>query len=43
MTFLGFFKSIVSIFGSGGAFVIALVVLLVGLGVYKFVKDWLPW
>lgn len=43
MTFLDFFKSVISIFGSGGVFVVAFVVLLVGLGVYKFVKDWLPW
>lgn len=43
MTFLDFFKGVISIFGSGGAFVIAFVVFLVGLGVYKFVKDWLPW
>ena len=43
MTFLDFFKGVISSFGSGGGFVIAFVVLLVGLGVYKFVKDWLPW
>lgn len=43
MTFIDFFKGVISIFGSGGAFVIAFVVLLVALGVYKFVKDWLPW
>lgn len=43
MTFLDFFKSVVTIFGSGGALVIAFVVFLVALGVYKFVKDWLPW
>lgn len=43
MSFLDFFKSIITFFGSGGALVIAFVVLLVGLGVYKFVKDWLPW
>lgn len=43
MTFLDFFKGVLTFFGSGGAFVIAFVVLLVGLGVYKFVKDWLPW
>ena len=43
MKFIDFFKGVVSLFGSGGAFVIAFVVLLVGLGVYKFVKDWLPW
>lgn len=43
MTFLDFFKGVITIFGSGGALVIAFVVLLVGLGVYKFVKDWLPW
>ncbi len=43
MTFIDFFKGVVSLFGSGGAFVIAFVVLLIALGVYKFVKDWLPW
>ena len=43
MTFLDFFKCVITFFGSGGAYVIAFVVLLVGLGVYKFVKDWLPW
>lgn len=43
MTFIDFFKGVVSLFGSGGAFVIAFVVLLISLGVYKFVKDWLPW
>ena len=43
MTFLDFFQGVISLFGSGGGFVIAFVVFLVGLGVYKFVKDWLPW
>ena len=43
MTFLDFFKSVFVLFGSGGTLVIAVVVFLVGLGIYKFVKDWLPW
>ncbi len=43
MTFLDFFKSVFNLFGSGGALVIAVVVFLVALGIYKFVKDWLPW
>lgn len=43
MTFLDFFKSVFNLFGSGGALVISVVVFLVGLGIYKFVKDWLPW
>lgn len=43
MTFLDFFKSVFNLLGSGGALVIALVVFLVALGIYKFVKDWLPW
>lgn len=43
MTFLDFFKSVFSLFGSGGALVIAVVVFLVALGIYKFVKDLLPW
>lgn len=43
MTFLDFFKSVFALFGSGGALVVAVVVFLVGLGIYKFVKDWLPW
>lgn len=43
MSFLEFFKTVFGLFGSGGAFVILVVVFLVGLGVYKFVKDWLPW
>lgn len=43
MAFIDFFKSIFNIFGNAGALVIALVVFLIGLGVYKFVKDWLPW
>lgn len=43
MTFLDFFKSVFNLLGSGGALVIAVVVFLVALGLYKFVKDWLPW
>lgn len=43
MTFLNFFESVFGLFGSGGAFVILVVGFLVGLGIYKFVKDWLPW
>lgn len=43
MTFLDFFKVVFGLFGSGGSFVILVVAFLVGLGIYKFVKDWLPW
>lgn len=43
MTFFDFFESVFGLFGSGGSFVILVVVFLVGLGIYKFVKDWLPW
>lgn len=43
MTFIDFFKQVFGLFGSSGALVIAVVVFLVALGIYKFVKDWLPW
>lgn len=43
MSFLDFFNTVFGLFGSGGELVILVVVFLVGLGVYKFVKDWLPW
>lgn len=43
MTFLDFFQSVFALFGYGGTLVIAVVVFLVALGVYKFVKEWLPW
>ena len=43
MTFIDFFKSVFNLLGSGGALVLSVVVFLVALGVYKFVKDWLPW
>lgn len=43
MSFLGFFKFVFNSFGSGGTLLISVVVFLVGLGIYKFVKDWLPW
>lgn len=43
MSFIDFFKSVFGLLGPGGALVIAVVVLLVALGIYKFVKDLLPW
>jgi len=43
MSFIDFFKSVFGLFGSGGTLVITVVVFLVGLGIYKFVKDLLPW
>ena len=43
MTFIDFFKSVFNLLGSGGALVIAVVVFLVAVGSYKFVKEWLPW
>lgn len=43
MSFIDFFKSVFGLFGSGGALVIVVVVTLVSLGIYKFVKDLLPW
>ncbi len=43
MTFIDFFKQVLDLFGSGGALVISVVFFLVVLGIYKFVKDWLPW
>jgi hypothetical protein len=43
MSFIDFFKSVFGLFGSGGTLVITVVVLLVSLGIYKFVKDLLPW
>lgn len=43
MSFFAFIESVFGLFGSGGEFVVLVVVFLVGLGVYKFVKDWLPW
>lgn len=43
MSFIAFFRQVFNLFGSGGALVIAVVGFLVTLGIYKFVKDWLPW
>lgn len=43
MSFINFIKSVLGLFGSGGAFLLAVVVFLVSLGIYKFVKDLLPW
>lgn len=43
MTFLDFFHSVFGLFGFAGSFFLTLLGLVVALGVYKFVKDWLPW
>lgn len=43
MSFLDFFGQVFGLFGSGGALVIGVVAFLFSLGIYKFVKDWLPW
>lgn len=43
MPFIDFFESVFNLFGEAGGILIALVVFLVGFGIYKFVKDWLPW
>lgn len=43
MTFLDFFHAVFGLFGSAGSFFLILLGLVVALGVYKFVKDWLPW
>lgn len=43
MTFLQFFNSVLELFGAAGLYLIAIVSFLVGFGIYKFVKDWLPW
>ncbi len=43
MTFIDFFNQVFGLLGPGGVLVIAVVVFLVSLGIYKFVKDWLPW
>lgn len=43
MSFVDFFKSVLGLLGSGGALLITVVIFLVGLGIYKFVKDLLPW
>lgn len=43
MSFITFFQNIFGLLGSGGALVVSVVVFLIALGVYKFVKDWLPW
>ena len=40
-----FYNFLVQLFGSSPSLAIfgTLLVLLVALGIYKFVKDWLPW
>lgn len=43
MSFFSFISSLFNTLGTGGVFFLALITFLVGLGVYKFVKDWLPW
>lgn len=43
MTFIDFFTQVFGLLGSGGVLVISVVFFLVTLGIYKFVKDWLPW
>lgn len=43
MSFIDFFKSVFGLLGSGGTLLITVVVFLVALGIYKFVKDLLPW
>lgn len=43
MSFLDFFSAVIRLLGSGGTLIVALVTFLFGLGIYKFVKDWLPW
>ena len=43
MSFIDFFKSVLGLLGSGGALLLAVVVFLLSLGIYKFVKDLLPW
>lgn len=43
MSFFNFVNSILSLFGSGGALLTTVVFFLVSLGIYKFVKDLLPW
>ena len=43
MTFLDFLNSVLGLFGYTGLLLLSVVSFLVVLGVYKFVKDWLPW
>lgn len=43
MTFLNFLHAVFELFGSAGSFLLVLFGFIVALGVYKFVKDWLPW
>lgn len=43
MSFFDFFSRVFNFLGAGGSLLLALVTFLVGLGIYKFVKDWLPW
>lgn len=43
MSFVNFVRSILGLFGPGGALLATVVFFLVSLGIYKFVKDLLPW
>ncbi len=43
MSFIDFFSSVFGLLGTGGEFLVLLVAFLVTLGIYKFVKDLLPW
>lgn len=43
MTFLAFFSGVFDLLGNAGSFLLILVGYIVSLGIYKFVKDWLPW
>lgn len=43
MTFLDFFESVFGLFGTAGTLLLIMLGFVVALGIYKFVKDWLPW
>lgn len=43
MTFFNFFSGVFGLFGTAGSFLLIFVGFIVSLGIYKFVKDWLPW
>lgn len=43
MSFLDFFFSLPFSNSLITAFLIPFIAFLIGLGIYKFVKDWLPW
>lgn len=43
MSFINFLSSVFFRLGDGGRLILSVFAFLVALGVYKFVKDWLPW